>query len=861
LGTCPDTPVDLHHVRFIWSAGEWLSQLSDVDVSVNRSPYLSDANRRYIYTWNDLNNDGIVDRSAGADNEWLPFVAGTNWRSLPVSNDRNPVPVDFDVVTPDVIPSPTALPLQATADAKVDDIVNWIRGIDRPDAADLNDNGAMVDDGETPRRSRLMPIADGSATKITARLGDVIHSTPMTVSSPAEGYHLIYNDFSYAEFVKHYKNRRHVIYFGGNDGMLHAVNGGFYDEKQKKFCTGSTYDSNGLCEDNPSMPALGAELWAYVPYNLLPHLGSLTQPDYKHKYFVDLRPRIFDAQIFPAGTDTNGINHPNGWGTILVGGMRLGGAPIEARELNGSHLEPDDKRQFISAYFIFDITDPEQPPVLLGEMTRLTDAAGNSDEADLGHSLAIPTMVVMKQNGAATQTDTNKWYLLFGSGPQAALGSNKAMKAVSDQNAKVAVLPLDWLVKSPTALRIPSTTPTEGNPAGTFELLDAPKGFTSDLITVDLDINPSSSSYYSDAVYFGTVEGDFAAKTVGSSTYTYWNGGGRAYRLITRNQESGKYLHGKGIAPTITAPHEWAMTTLLDAGQPVSATPNVGYDGNNFWVYFGTGRFFDVNDKTDDTQQSYYGIKEPMEATTTPGVKEWLASAVTAPLATAHGAPPTEITARTWPAETAGQGEKGLLKVDEIRVAEAGTTDPTRLSCRGGGTDCLPPSMVTANATKFTDLVNYLAKPDPSGGDPNNLYNSADGWYVDFFPYGNRERNVGQATLFGGLVTFTTYQPFLDACQAEGKAYLYALQYQTGTAWTQKIFGEYGLYEDNTSVREKLDLGRGLATTPNLHVSGDGDSVTAMVQTSTGVIEEIKLDNMATDDYFTGRAGWKECSP
>jgi hypothetical protein len=44
-------------------------------------------------------------------------------------------------------------------------------------------------------------------------------------------------------------------------------------------------------------------------------------------------------------------------------------------------------------------------------------------------------------------------------------------------------------------------------------------------------------------------------------------------------------------------------------------------------------------------------------------------------------------------------------------------------------------------------------------------------------------------------------------------------------------------------------------------VSGDGDSVTAMVQTSTGVIEEIKLDNMATDDYFTGRAGWKECSP
>ena len=435
------------------------------------------------------------------------------------------------------------------------------------------------------------------------------------------------------------------------------------------------------------------------------------------------------------------------------------------------------------------------------------------------------------------------------------------MKGISDQKAKVAVLPLDWLVKTPTALRIPAAAPTAGNPGGTFELNDAINGFTSDLITVDLDINPSSASYYSDAVYFGTVEGNFAAKTVGTSTYTYWDGGGRAYRLITRNQVSGDYLYGQGIAPTITTPDQWTMTTLINVGQPVSAAPNVGYDGDNFWVYFGTGRFFDVNDKTDDTQHSFFGIKEPMEPTATPGEKEWLASTVVAPATAAHGAPPTPPAPRTWPAATAAPGAKGLLKVDEIRVAEAGTADPNRLSCRDGGTDCLPPSMVTANTTKFADLINFLAKPDPLGGDPNSLYNSADGWYVDFYPYGNRERNVGQATLFGGLVTFTTYQPYLDACQAEGKAYLYALHYQTGTAWTQKIFGDQGLYDDKVNVREKLDLGRGLATTPNLHVSGDGGSVTAMVQTSTGVIEEIKQDNMATDDYFTGRGGWKECSP
>ena len=769
LGTCPDTPVDLHEVRFVWSAGEWLSD-PGLDATSNRTAYLSNAQKRYIFTWNDLDNDGIVDRQVG-DNEWLPFEAYTpstpfiNWAALSVDPSRNPVPVDFDVVTiPATLPLPAAT--QTTLNKKVNDIVNWVRGNDRLLATDLNGNMATTDDGEAPRRSRQLPPSEGSsAPTITARLGDVIHSTPMTVSSPAEGYHLIYNDFSYAEFVKQYKNRRHVIYFGGNDGMLHAVNGGFYDEKQKKFCTGATYDSNGLCQDDPTKPALGAELWAYVPYNLLPHLGSLTQSDYKHKYFVDLRPRIFDAQIF-----ANDADHPNGWGTILVGGMRLGGAPIGVQELNGASLVLNDNRQFISASFIFDITNPEKPPVLLGEMTRRSGAT----DTDLGHSLAIPTMVVMKKSGAATQTGSNKWYLLFGSGPHAPVGSNTAMKGISDQKAKVAVLPLDWLVKTPTALRIPAAAPTAGNPGGTFELIDSPTGFTSDLITVDLDINPSSASYYSDAVYFGTVEGNFAAKTVGTSTYTYWDGGGRAYRLITRNQVSGDYLYGKSVAatPTSTTPDQWTMTTLINVGQPVSAAPNVGYDGDNFWVYFGTGRFFDVNDKTDDTQHSFYGIKEPMEPTLTAGVKEWLASTVVAPATAAHGAPPTPPAPRTWPTATAAPGAKGLLKVDEIRVAEAGTADPNRLSCRDGGTDCLPPSMVSANTTKFADLVNYTAMPDPAGGDPNKLYNSADGWYVDFYPYGNRERNVGQATLFGGLVTFTTYQPYLDACQAEGKAYL-----------------------------------------------------------------------------------------
>ena len=126
------------------------------------------------------------------------------------------------------------------------------------------------------------------------RLGDIIHSTPKLVAQPAEAFHTIYRDPSYARFVKRHRYRRNVIYFGANDGMLHAVNGGFYNENLNKFyknmalagTTGVTsYDDNG--------PAFGTEMWAYVPYNLQPHLKCLTDPRYgsgdgnSHKYFVE----------------------------------------------------------------------------------------------------------------------------------------------------------------------------------------------------------------------------------------------------------------------------------------------------------------------------------------------------------------------------------------------------------------------------------------------------------------------------------------------------------------------------------------------------------------------------------------------
>jgi type IV pilus assembly protein PilY1 len=48
-----------------------------------------------------------------------------------------------------------------------------------------------------------------------------------------------------------------------------------------------------------------------------------------------------------------------------------------------------------------------------------------------------------------------------------------------------------------------------------------------------------------------------------------------------------------------------------------------------------------------------------------------------------------------------------------------------------------------------------------------------DGWKLDFST--SRERNLGQASLLGDIVTCTTYTPDDDPCEYEGFSNLYAL--------------------------------------------------------------------------------------
>jgi type IV pilus assembly protein PilY1 len=126
-------------------------------------------------------------------------------------------------------------------------------------------------------------------------LGDIVNAQAVLVRPPSFGY----VDAGYGAFKKDKANRRRIVLQGANDGMLHA------------FDAGSGTD-----------PGAGAELWAYVPTFVLPHLANLSRRlGYTHKFYVDATPFLGDADF----NRVQGYSGSPDWRSIVVGGLGKGG--------------------------------------------------------------------------------------------------------------------------------------------------------------------------------------------------------------------------------------------------------------------------------------------------------------------------------------------------------------------------------------------------------------------------------------------------------------------------------------------------------------------------------------------------------
>lgn len=521
LADCNPCGQSLSDIVPIWEAGKRLA--------------LKDASTRTILTWVDSDHDGVVDSG-----EQMAFSTANE---------------------------PTLRPyLRAASSAEGTKIINFVRGCD-----------AATCPEQATTRDRRLQVPAGSGTLKVWKLGDVIHSTPTVVAGPRDRHDAIYGDQSYTAFLQKWYNRRQVAYVGGNDGMLHAFNAGYYHPGDDTSASSGT----GVIEhgwfttapsDNSSGAPLGDELWGFVPYELLPQLEFLSRADYQHAYYVDLPLKVADVRIFTADTD-----HPNGWGTILIGGFRMGGscgactagtgAPPMTVNISGTNYN------FYSAYFVMDITNPDSPKLLW-----------SFSSSDLGLSTSVPAVVRVNPAADAKASNTNaKWYMVVGSGPT-------GYDASVNQSAKLFAIDL-------------ATGPGSGNSLVTPYSVGSWNSYIGDITAFDRDLD-----YRHDVVYFGRVINDGAGP---------WRG--KVYRLT---MGAGGATSNFG---TVTNPSQWGIasgsarvpTEMLDTFTsgaemgPVSTAPSVTTDdAANVWVFVGSGRYYSKSDKTDTSTQYFVGLKD-----------------------------------------------------------------------------------------------------------------------------------------------------------------------------------------------------------------------------------------------------------
>ncbi|MDT8385072.1 MAG: PilC/PilY family type IV pilus protein [Gammaproteobacteria bacterium] len=359
---------------------------------------------------------------------------------------------------------------------------------------------------------------------VAGKLGDIVHSTPVFVGKPeflgrSGGAYPNTTGNLYADFVSARQTRPEVTYTGANDGMLHAFN-----------------------------TTNGSELFAYVPNIMMSNLSDLTDPDYAHRYYVDLSPAINDIYFSPSsGTNSGTLS----WNTVLIGGLAAGG----------------------KGYYALNVTDPgdldteaEAKENVLWEFTEADD--GGVGSSDLGYSYSQP---IIAMSNADDGSGNKEWVAIFGNGYNStSTDGDSALYILRIEGGQDGVWTsgTDFIKVSTGYGRTESGTDTP-NGIGGVRAID-----TNDDGTVDY-------------VYAGDLQGNLYRFDLTSGTASDWAG---APKILFTASYSGT------LQPITTSPIVVAHPT----------TPG------EFVVIAATGSWMTTEDATSTDIQSIYGIWDDM---------------------------------------------------------------------------------------------------------------------------------------------------------------------------------------------------------------------------------------------------------
>ncbi len=537
-------------------------------------------------------------------------------------------------------------------------------------------------------------------------LGDIISSTPVFIGAPSAGYSDA-TDPGYSAFRSAKLNRKRVIYTGANDGMLHGFDASI---DFSKSASGENID--GLS---------GREVLAYVPGSVISNLNKLTGQGYNgnHQFFVDDAPMTADVNFSSTATPA--------WRTALIGSLGAGG----------------------KGYFALDVTDPANfsegnaASLLLWEFTQ------NNDN-DMGFAFNRPPLnfangqskqiVKLKVNGET------KWAAIVGNGYNS--GSGKAVLYIlyiaEGANGTLGVSGYQKIVADASA--------TVGYDNG----LSTP---------MPMDTNTDG---FADTVYAGDLKGNMWKFSIGevlvpdaaTGKLVSKNGG------VTDNPSTWKVAFSSaGCGDNVSAATKPVSTCVPlfkarnDANQiqPIFWPPELAFHPiQGQLVFFGTGKYIENADLSNNNIQSFYGIWDRDDNTTTVGSRS------------------ANLLKQNFSASacTDNQVKRTVTPVEDIACTFNGTGGTFRISTQ-----------------------RPITWRDPSISQTGSTHL---GWYIDTVT--DKERITGIPKLINSILFFNTLIPPDSDC-SKPTGFLAALDYKTGGLLDQRVFNTNG----NTKINKTDD--------------------------------------------------------
>lgn len=274
-------------------------------------------------------------------------------------------------------------PSQSPTDTEVENLINFIRGVDTYDQD-----------------------ADNNKTESIHKLADIYHSELIVVGKPEaaalddssinsqmkDSYYRSQNNYNNfkngASCGGPCANRKEVVYAGANNGILHA------------------FDTSN-----------GEELWGYIPPNVLGNLEKIPSTKANSTnaiYGIDGSPVVKD--IYFDDTPNDSTDNPR-WRTVLLGGLGAGGKGLYAIDItdvnNPTHL--------------FAISNDESNKAIQhwgsdGIKNEFGYSGGGInakyDYRKLGETWSTPRIIRIKVSGA------DKWVAVFGGGYNGGVNPN-----------------------------------------------------------------------------------------------------------------------------------------------------------------------------------------------------------------------------------------------------------------------------------------------------------------------------------------------------------------------------------------------------------------------------------------------------